>query len=375
MSEATVAPLRVALVGPASPWRGGIAQHVDATAEALRARGHETRILSFSRQYPGLLFPGTSQREPGRAPGPFTTMELDSLSPLSWRAAGRRLRAWGPRLVVPSYWLPFFVPAYAGICRQLDRSTTRVVFDSHNVRPHERRPLDGALTRWMLRIPDAFIVHSRAVEETLRALSPGATVRVTPLPLAHAFADGPGRGSARERLGIPEEAQVLLFFGFVRRYKGLDIALDALSYLPEQVHLLVVGEHYEDATSIAEQAARFGERVHMVPAFVPTEEVGLYFDAADLVVLPYRRATQSGVVPLAMRFHTPVVSTRVGGLAEHVRDGENGFLVEPEAPRALAEAILRALEPTTRAALVEGVARVRASWTWDRLAEVIESLA
>jgi glycosyltransferase involved in cell wall biosynthesis len=374
MSDEPVS-LRVALVGPASPWRGGIAQHVDATAATLRARGHAVRVLSFTRQYPTRLFPGRTQLEPGRGPVEGTSLRLDSLNPLSWRSAGRWLADWSPDLVLPSYWLPFFVPAFAGVCRGLRRGATRVVFDCHNVLPHERRLVDGVLTRWMVRIPDAFIVHAEAVRGTLIALRPEAHVVVTPLPLAHDFPDGPGRDAARARLGLDPASAVLLFFGFVRRYKGLDVALEALEHLPETTRLLVVGEHYEDPAPYRRLAERSGERVKFVPSFVPRDEVGVYFDACDLVVLPYRRATQSGVVPLAMRFRRPVVSTRVGGLAEHVREGENGFLVAPEDPDALAVAIERALDPSHRARLAEGVEAARLRLSWDRLAEVIESLA
>ncbi len=368
-------PIRVALVGPAAPWRGGIAHYVDALAEVLTARGHETRIVSFRRQYPSFLFPGTEQKESGRSAGPRTDLVLDSLNPLSWRAAGRAVRSWAPDGVAFNYWLPFFVPTYAGVIRQLARQRTAVIFDCHNVLPHERRLLDAPLTRWMLRLPDRFIVHSAAVKDALLGLRPDAEVIVAPLPLSADFPDGPGREVARERLGLPPEARVLLFFGFVRAYKGLDVAIDAMRWLPDCTHLVVAGEFYDRKTDYAARIADAGvaDRIRIEDRYIAREEVGVYFDAADLAVLPYHRATQSGILPLAWRFETPVVASRVGGLTEHIDDGVNGLLVRASDARALAQGITRFFEEGLSSVLRQGVMDSREKLSWKSLARVFES--
>lgn len=367
-----VTPARIALVGPSAPWRGGIAQHVDAFSRALSARGHDTRIVSFSRQYPAWLFPGKDQRDPSRRARDEATFELDTLNPFSWHAAGRRAARWTPDVVVVSYWLPFFVPVFAGFLRPLDRRRTRVVFDCHNVRPHERRWMDERLTAWMLGLADDFIVHSEAVADTLTSLRPDARVLTAPLPEADGFPDGPGRSDARGRLGLPPGATVLLFFGFVRRYKGLDVVLDAMSHLPDSVHLLVAGEFYEPRERYAPALDALASRVHVHADFIPTEDVGTYFDAADLVVLPYHRATQSGVFPLAMRFGVPVVATRVGGMAEVVTEGVTGTFAEAATGPAFATAVTRAIG--SAAALARGVAeRDAAKGTWPALVRAFEA--
>jgi glycosyltransferase involved in cell wall biosynthesis len=366
---------RIALVGPAAPWRGGIAHYVDSLSAALAGRGHETRILSFRRQYPRLLFPGRNQRESGARPRPETALALDTLNPFTWFAGGRALRAWSPDAVVFNYWLPFFVPAYAGVAGRLRRPGTRILFDCHNVLPHERRLLDGLLTRWMLGLPDRFIVHSIAVRDVLLSRHPDADWTLAPLPISADFPEGPGRAEARRRLGVPAAARVLLVFGFIRHYKGLDTAVRALAELPADVHLLVGGEFYEPKAPYVAAIEELGleDRVHIVDRYVPREEVGEFFDASDLVLLSYHRATQSGILPLAWRYGLPAVASRVGGLLEQIRDGENGLLVPPGDARALASAVMRGLDGTLGARLREGVARARAALSWDRLALAIES--
>ena len=220
---------RIALVGPSAPWRGGIAQYVDGLSGALTRAGHDPRILTFSRQYPRLVFPGSSQVEAGVSPRPEARRGLDLLNPVTWVGEGRRLRRWSPALVLATYWLPFFAPMLETLFRVQDRGTTRLVLDCHNIEPHEPRVGDRHLIRRLVRVPDSFVVHSTSVAETLCRYRPDAPVTVTPLPLSSDFADGPGRATARTRLELPADVPVLLFFGFVRAYKGLDLAIEALA--------------------------------------------------------------------------------------------------------------------------------------------------
>jgi glycosyltransferase involved in cell wall biosynthesis len=227
----------------------------------------------------------------------------------------------------------------------------------------------------MLALPDRFIVHSDAVRDALLARRPGADWTLAPLPLSADFPDGPGRSAARRRLDLPPAARVLLVFGFVRPYKGLETTLRALASLPSDVHLLVAGEFYEPKEPYVAAIERLAvtDRVRIVDRYIPRGDVGVFFDAADLVVLSYQRATQSGILPLAWRFGVPVVASRVGGLLEQIRDGEDGLLVPPGDAGALAAAVMRGLDAAFRARLCEGVARAREALSWDRLAHAIES--
>lgn len=365
--------MRLALLGPLAPWRGGLAQYLALLGEALTAHG-EVLGITFTRQYPGFLFPGTSQIDP-QADRPRFPVEslLDSIDPLSWRRVARRLDSFAPGLVVLKWWIPFFAPSFASSVGPLRRKGTRVVLVCDNLVPHERRPLDGAFTRWMLRHSDGYLVMSDAVERDLDRLKPGATRRRVPHPLYAQFDRGRfTRATARERMGIGADDEVALFFGYVRHYKGLDVLLDAwpLVRARRPVRLVVAGEFYEDAEPYRRRAAAAGGEpaVRLLERYLPDEEVECAFKAADVVVLPYRSATQSGVTHVAFALSVPVIITDVGGLAETVRDGVTGLVVPPEDPPALAAAVVRFFEEGLAARLACGVQELREASSWERLA-------
>jgi glycosyltransferase involved in cell wall biosynthesis len=369
--------MRVALVGPFHPWRGGIAQYLGLFAEALAVR-HQVLGITFTRQYPGFLFPGQSQLDPDAAP-PAVPVErlVDSLDPRSWSRAAGRLGEFAPHALIYKWWLPFFAPAFARIAAPLRRRNTRVVLVCDNLVPHERRPLDGALTRWMLRESDGYLVMSESVEADLERLKPGAPRRRVRHPLYTQFDRGRwSRESARAHLGLAGD--VLLFFGYVRPYKGLDVLLEALPAVRARrpVTLVVAGEFYEPAAPYRERVARLGlaEAVRFLDRYLPDDEVEALFRAADLVVLPYRSATQSGVTQVAYALGAPVLTTAVGGLPETVRDGETGLVVPSEDPAALAAAAVRFFEEDLSARLRAGVEELRREHSWDALACAFEDL-
>lgn len=372
-------PRRFVLVGPVSPYRGGIAQFGETLWRKLEARGHAVTGVSFRRQYPGLLFPGTSQLEPAPRPdAPAAARLLDTLNPLSWRRAARYARQQQPDAVLFQHWMPFFAPAYGAMARRLPG--VRRLALVHNALPHERRPGDAALTRYFVRACDAFLTLSDAVADDLERLGARGPVRRLRHPVYDRFGAPPPRGEARRRLGLPPGALVLLFFGLVRRYKGLDVLLEALPGVvarrPDTV-LVVAGEFYEALAPYQAQIERLGlsTHVHVHPRFIPDEEVPLFFGAADLVVQPYRSATQSGVAQVAFHFERPLVITDVGGLAETVPDGVAGLVVPPDNPEALTVAIARFVqEPGLAARLQAGVASLKRLYGWDPLCEAIESL-
>jgi glycosyltransferase involved in cell wall biosynthesis len=368
--------MRIALVGPVHPWRGGIAQYLGLLGESLMPRA-EVRGVTFTRQYPEFLFPGASQRDPSAEPPRFpVTPLLDSIAPWTWKRSARELEAFAPGLVILKWWLPFFGPAFASTVGPLRRRGSRVMLVCDNLVPHERRPFDMAFTRWMLRNSDGYLVMSESVERDLDVLKPGAPRRRVLHPLYAQFDRGRWtRETARAKLGL--EGEVALFFGYVRHYKGLDTLLDAWPRVRERrpATLIVAGEFYEDAAPYRAQVAAAGEgAVRLLDHYIGDDEVEALFKAADVVVLPYRSATQSGVTHVAYALGVPVITTDVGGLAETVRPGETGLVAPPENPRALADTIVRYFEEGMAPRLRAGVAALARAHSWDVLADTVLSL-
>ncbi|MEM9997413.1 MAG: glycosyltransferase [Bacteroidota bacterium] len=380
-------PLRVALVGPAPPYRGGIAHFLVSTAKRLRGRGHAVEVVTFTRQYPSLLFPGKTQYAEGEpaSDGSKAVRLLDSIGLRSWGRTARHLRAWEPDVVVFMQWMPFFAPAFGTVARQVRKDGARVLAVVHNALPHEPRPGDHALMRYFLKATDGLVVLSDSVRSDLARL--GVDEAQTPVrqvrhPVYDHFGDALPRAEARRRLELPADVPVLLFFGFVRAYKGLDVLLDAMPRVLERVpeaRLVVAGEFYEDEAAYRERAATLGTEtmraVRFDADYIPDAEVATYFSAADVVVQPYRSATQSGVAQIAFHFARPVVTTDVGGLAETVPDGEAGLVVPPEDPAALAAALVRFFDDDLAETLAAGVRRESARYSWDHLLEALEALA
>ncbi len=367
------------LVGPVAPYRGGIAHFTEALGRALQARGHQVSTLSFWRQYPRWLFPGRAQTEPEPiAPSMPAAYVLDPLQPWTWWQAARLIRKQQPDLVVFQYWMPFFAPAYGTIAGGLRRRGVPAVALVHNALPHERHVLDATLSRWFLRRCRARIVLSEAVARQLATLGLPADVQLVH-PVDPRYGPVRPRAEARKRLGLPPDAPVLLFFGFVRRYKGLDVLLEAMpairTALPD-VQLLVAGEFYEPADRYRARIRELelSSCVHLHDRYIPESEVAWYFSAADLVVQPYLSATQSGVVPMAFHFERPVVVTAVGGLPEVVPHEVAGFVVPPGDPDALAGAVVRFFREEWAERLTEGIRRLRARYGWEPLCETLEQI-
>lgn len=376
----------VALVGPWPPYRGGIARFTAELGRSLEARGHRVEGLSFARQYPKLLFPGETQVEASEEdsrPGDHVPRLIDSVDPRSWWKAAAYLRASRPDAVVFQYWMPFFAPAYGTMARWLrrrSRGEIRRLAVVHNALPHERRPGDVVLSRYFFRSCESLIALSSSVRADLERLVPQVPIIEGAHPVYRSEAAVVDREEARRRLGLPTDIPVLLFFGFVRRYKGLDVLLDALPAIRARhprALLVVAGEFYDDAAPYRDQVRRLGlaGQVRFENRYVPESEVPIFFGAADVVVQPYRSATQSGVAHLAFGFSVPVITTAVGGLAEAVPHGVAGLVVPPESPTRLAEAVCRFLDDDALAATLRaGAARLRDESGWDELARTVETL-
>jgi len=363
---------RIALLGPLHPWRGGLAQYLGLLGESLESHAR-VEAVTFTRQYPDFLFPGTSQFDPA-APRPrFPTVSmLDSIGPLSWRRTAAHLERFAPAAVVLKWWMPFFAPSFASAVGPLRKRGTRVILVCDNLIPHEPRFYDSAFSRWMMRNSDGYLVMSDSVERDLDTLKPGAPRRRVAHPFYAQFDQKRfTRASAREKLQL--DGDVALFFGYVRHYKGLDTLLEAWRLVRERrpaATLVVAGEFYEKPERYQQLAAAAGTgAVRMLDRYIPDDEVEALFRAADVTVLPYRSGTQSGVTHVAYALGTPVIATNVGGITETVRDGETGLTAPPEDPRALADTILRFFEQRMGPGMTPHIERLQQAHSWETLAE------
>lgn len=358
---------RAALVGPLPPFRGGIAQHTTMLYRALK-READLLAVSFTRQYPAWLFPGASDREPGvaRLDDPACAYLIDSLDPLSWRRAFGRIRDHGPELLLIPWWAVYWTPCLRYLAGRARKHGMEVRFFCHNVIDHEAAAWKTVLTRAALARGDSFVVQAETEAEKLRRAFPGKPVLVHPHPLYDQFPAA--AGSLAPRAGLE-----LLFYGFVRPYKGLDLLIEALGRLPEKaVHLTVVGEFWSGLDETRESIRRLGleDRIELVPRYVSEQETAEYFARADALVLPYRGATGSGVLSLAYHYAKPVIATAVGGLPDVVREGETGHLVPPGDPAALAAAIA-GLTRDGAAAMAPAIRALALTMTWESLARCV----
>ncbi len=376
--------MRVALIGPSAPFRGGIAQYNDELAVALAARGDVVERLSYRRLYPRLLFPGRTQYEAetdgaagdaaiGRALAPARHL-LDSVRPDSWRRTADAVRA---DVAICQWWHPFFAPALATVTARLAARGVPTAFVCHNLEPHERFPGGALLSALALRRAAGFVATSEHDAARLRARHPGrpVTVVVPPPTLPPRCGHGDAAACARA-LDLPPARRRVLFFGYVRAYKGLPTLIAALASTPPDVQLVVAGEIYHhDAAYYGVRAAAAGvaDRVVLLDRFLPASQVSCCFRAADVVVLPYWQASQSAVAPLAMAHGRAVVASAVGGIPEVVDDGVTGLLVPPRDAPALGVAIIRALDHAEEWGRA-GAAKA-ARYTWDDAAQRVGALA
>jgi glycosyltransferase involved in cell wall biosynthesis len=346
---------------------------------ALCERGHEVLLVSFKRQYPRWLFPGRSDKDPSKKPLKVEAKYfLDPLNPLTWWQTARFIQKEAPDGLVMQWWVPYWAPTFASIALWVRRFTSsKVLFICHNVLPHERGSFDKLLAKLALRQGHFFIVHSEKDFKELRTLLPNAIIQKTVLPIYDAFVSWKiAEDEAKRTLGI--DGNALLFFGLVREYKGLKYLLSAMPKVIERIkaHLLIVGEFWEDKKPYLEMIKELGisSYVSIVDKYVPNEELGLYFSAADVVVLPYVDSTQSAVIQLAYGFEKPVITTDVGGLAEVVKDGETGLIVPSRDSMALAEAIVRYFERGLTSLFTANIRAKKESFSWDKLRRLIEGI-
>ncbi len=328
----------IVIIGPAYPLRGGgMATFNERLARQLQNEGNSVTIYTFSLQYPSFLFPGTTQYSTEEAPTDIEIkVKINSINPFNWISIGRELKQLKPDLLIVRYWLPFMGPSLGTILRIAKQNHhTKIICIADNIIPHEHRVGDKQFTKYFIKPIDAFITMSQKVANDLRTITQKKAVQ-TVHPLYDNFGEKIDKAEARSHLQLPQNERIILFFGFIRKYKGLDILLDAIGILQQKqfnLKLLIAGEWYEDKKPYDEQIERLKLKEHLIlrSNFISDSEVKYYLSAADFVIQPYRNATQSGVTPLAYHFEKPMLVTNVGGLPQMVQNQKVGLVAEPNA--------------------------------------------
>lgn len=374
-------PKKVVIIGPAYPLRGGLASFNERMARAYQQRGDEAIIYTFSLQYPSIFFPGTTQYSDEDPPeGLDIRVKINSVNPFNWIKTAREIAALKPDLVIVRFWMPFMAPSLGTISRILRRrSTANIIAITDNIIPHERRFFDRPLVKYFTASVDGFIAMSGSVLNDLLKFDAKKPRKYHPHPLYDSFGQAIPKAEARKKLHLNDQTPYILFFGFIRDYKGLDLLLEALDTdrlrSMEDMRLIIAGEFYDNEEKYMNiiESRRLMEKVELRTQFIPNSEIHLYFSACDIVVQPYRHATQSGVTQIAYHFAKPVITTNVGGLAEMIKDGKVGYVVDPF-PEDISEAIYRFYHENKVDEFIENVKKERARFSWEGLLEGIDTL-
>ncbi len=373
--------LKIIIIGPAHPLRGGLASFDERLASAFNQAGHDASIYTFSLQYPGFLFPGTTQYSSEPAPTDVQIKAcINSINPINWLTIGNELKKIKPDIIVVRYWLPFMGPALGTILRRIKKNNhTKIIAITDNVIPHEKRPGDTAFTKYFLKPVDAFITMSEKVLNDLRKFT-NKPAQCVVHPLYDNFGEIISKNSARDFLKIQQSDKIILFFGFIRKYKGLDVLLEAINILHEEencqsIKLLIAGEFYEDKKPYTDliDSLKIASQLILRTSFIPDSDVKYYLCAADFVVQPYRNATQSGVTPLAYHFEKPMLVTNVGGLPDMVPDYKSGLVAEPNAT-SIAEKI-KELFSLGENFFLPHLREEKKKYSWEKLVHAIIDLA
>lgn len=367
------------IIGPAYPLRGGLASFNERLAREFMSKGYETIIYTFSLQYPSFLFPGTTQYSSDPAPKDLTIKVcINSVNPFNWLITGWKLKKENADIIVIRYWLPFMGPCLGTILRiaGLNKKSKKICI-ADNVLPHEKRPGDTLFTKYFLPSAHAFVTMSKKVMGDLKKFTAKPALQIVH-PLYDNFGEAIDKTAARQALGLPAEEKIILFFGFIRKYKGLDILIEAMAEPNIQqagIKLLVAGEFYDEANDYTDLIAKLNlqDSIYLHTDFIPDAAVAKYLSAADFVIQPYRNATQSGVTPLAYHFEKPMLVTNVGGLPDLVPENKVGVIAEPN-PSSIAQKIID-LYSLGEAHFLPHLREEKKKYSWSVLVNTIEQLA
>jgi len=370
--------MKIVIVSPAYPLRGGIANFTAQLYKELIITNH-VDVLTFKRQYPAIFFPGKSQFENGEDVDKIPAeIIIDSINPISWKETAKKIIKLNPELVIFAYWLPFFALCYSSIAKSLMKETkAKLLALCHNIIPHEKRPGDKLLTKSFLNKMDFFITLSEEVKKDLEKFVNQPKCKVLPHPVYSRFGEKVSKEKALSKLKLTD-AKYVLFFGFIRDYKGLDVLIEALVFVKEKIKikLIVAGEFYDDEkkyTGLIEKL-NLQDDIILFSDFISTEEVKYYFSAADVVILPYKSATQSGIVQIAVNFDKPVIAASVGGLGEVIKNNQTGYIVEPENPGQLADAIVKFYTENKENEFSNNISKIAEQYSWKNFVNGIFDL-
>ncbi len=372
--------MRIIIAGPAHPYRGGIAEFTNRLALQFRSEGHDVSIITFSLQYPGILFPGKTQYTDSPPPDNLRiTRGLNSINPFNWLKWGNRIKKQKPDILLMRFWLPFMGPCLGTIAR-IARSNrhTKVICIFDNVIPHESRFGDRFLTGYFTKSIDGAVVMAGTVKEELETFRKDFPVKINPHPLFDNYGEAVPREYALAALNLDPGFSYLLFFGFIRAYKGLDLLLDAFAdkrLRNKKLKLIVAGEFYEDDKPYREQIKKknLENEVIVFDRFISDREVPLFFGAVDLVIQPYRSATQSGVTQIAFQYGKPMLVTDVGGLKEIIPHGKCGYVVKPDS-QSIADSMVDFYDNHRKEQMTEGVRQEKQRFTWDKMTSTISEV-
>jgi glycosyltransferase involved in cell wall biosynthesis len=372
--------MKITIIGTAYPYRGGLAAYNERLARQFAEEGHDVTILTFKLQYPGFLFPGKSQFLEGPAP---TTIKIErkvnSVNPFNWLSIGYKLKSEKPDILIFKYWMPFMAPCFGTIARIVKSNRqTKVICILDNVIPHEKGPGDKMLTRYFTGSIDGAIAMSQSVLDDLMQFRRDIPVKLSPHPLFDNFGTPATRKEAIIKLGLEQDFRYLLFFGFIREYKGLDLLIKAFANVKlrnEKLKLIVAGEFYEDSAPYMELIKKnnLENEIILFDRFINDDEVNYFFSVADLIVQPYKSATQSGVTQIAYHFEKPMLVTNVGGLKEIVPHGRCGYVVNTN-PEEIADSIFDFFENNRNVTFVTNIKREKEKYSWSKMTDSVSEV-
>lgn len=369
--------MKIALIGPTYPFRGGIAHHTTLVCKTLR-KNHEVLFISFNKQYPEFLFPGKTDKDTSTIPIKVEPVHyiINSLNPMTWIHTVLAIKRFNPSKVIIPWWVTFWVPQFYTIITGIKLFLkAEVVIICHNSAEHESSFFKKQATKLVLSKGDTFITHSQEEHQRLKKLLGESRNIITAFHPTYAEFNLKENTKDESKKKLNLKGDVLLFFGFVREYKGLHILLNAMPDILKQKHvtLLIVGEFWHDKNVYLDMIMRLGlkEKVKIIDKYIPNEELGLYFSASDLVVQPYISVTGSGVAQLAYGFDRPVIATNIGALSEIVENKVNGRLVEPGNYKSLAQAVIESLDKTVLENFTNNAAKTKEKFSWERFAEIL----
>jgi len=365
--------LNIVIVGPAYPYRGGLATYNQLLAQNFQKLGHQVKIVTFSLQYPNLLFPGKTQYSTEPSPDNIQIEQaINSVNPVNWFRVGKRLQKEKPDLVVFRYWMSFMAPAFGTIARMIKRNNhSRLVAITDNIIPHEKHFFDQSFTQYFLKPFHGFVTMSKAVLEDLKKFKIQVPSNYTPHPMYESFGEAISKEEAKKKLDLDADKSYLLFFGFIRKYKGLDLLLEAFAderIAQKNIQLIIAGEYYDSPQIYEELIEKYklNNRLVLRNDFIPDSEVVHYFCAADMVVQTYKEATQSGVTQIAYFYNKPMLVTNVGGLAELVPHLEVGYVLEKNKDEII-NAILDFYDHQREAIFEVNVKKYKENFSWNTM--------